>query len=63
MSDQPGRYRVTLVVDGRTVASGWWDSAETAARRFTRWIGERGSPGARITLVDTGEDRMLQAWP
>lgn len=44
---------------------GWWPDLATAQRKFTRWIGERGSrDGACITLTDEADGgRVLQAWP
>jgi hypothetical protein len=62
MDDQ--RYHLTLTLDGRPAMQGWWASEATARRLFKVWIGERGSlPGARVTLVDEQEQRVLASWP
>lgn len=59
-----GRYRLTLYSGDRPVMHGWWDELRTAERKFTRWIGEHGSvDGARVTLVDTDDGRVLKSWP
>jgi hypothetical protein len=44
---------------------GWWADLPTAEKKYTRWIGERGSrPGARITLTDEADGgRVLKSWP
>lgn len=62
MSDPAGRYRVTLIVDGRTVMNGWWDVRATAEKKWTSWVGEQGD-GARVELVDTETGDVLKAWP
>lgn len=60
----PGRYHLTLTVDGRPMMHGWWDDETTARRQFTQWIGERGSlPGAHVTLVDEETGEELDSWP
>jgi hypothetical protein len=56
MDDQ--RYHLTLSTGARPVMHGWWGDRATAERKFTRWIG-----GARITLVDEQEQRVLASWP
>ncbi|WP_415953803.1 hypothetical protein [Streptomyces sp. KLOTTS4A1] len=54
MPDTAGRYRLTLVIDGRTVAQGWWHVRGTAERKFAAEVGGYGHrDGVRITLVDT----------
>jgi hypothetical protein len=59
-----GRYRVTVTVGGRLMLQGWWESAATARRKFTRWVGEHGDqPGARITLTDEETGDVLTEWP
>ncbi|WP_306192154.1 MULTISPECIES: hypothetical protein [unclassified Streptomyces] len=46
------------------VMQGWWESEETARRKFTSWVGEYGSmPGARITLTDEQQGSVLTTWP
>lgn len=63
-SPDPQRYHLVLTLDCRPAMHGWWGSEATARRRFSAWIGERGSmPGARITLTDEKEQRVLAAWP
>ncbi|MFE7398870.1 hypothetical protein [Streptomyces sp. NPDC057557] len=59
------RYHLTLTADGRPVMHGWWADLATAERKYTRWIGERGSrEGARITLTDEADGgQLLKAWP
>lgn len=59
----PGRYQLSLVVDGRTVADGWWDRRKTADGRMTDWIGLHGRAGARLTLVDTETGARIRSWP
>ncbi len=47
------RFHLAVTASGRLVMQGWWESEETARRKFTSWVGEYGSmPGARITLTD-----------
>ena len=58
------RYRLTLSAGARPVMHGWWADLATAERKYTRWIGEHGSvDGARITLADEEEQRLLKTWP
>ncbi|MEU1494849.1 hypothetical protein ABZ456_31975 [Streptomyces sp. NPDC005776] len=59
------RYRLTLTIGALTVMCGWWSDLPTAERKYTRWIGERGSiNGTRITLTDEADDgRVLKSWP
>ncbi|MGW0626405.1 hypothetical protein [Streptomyces sp. NPDC002758] len=59
----PQRFRLTLTAAGRPVMHGWWGSEATARHKFTRWIGEHGSSGARIVLVDTETGETLATWP
>ncbi|MCX4596052.1 hypothetical protein OG819_42325 [Streptomyces sp. NBC_01549] len=62
MDDQ--RYHLTLSTGGRPVMHGWWADLATAERKLSGWIGEHGSvTGARITLVDEQEQRVLESWP
>ncbi|WP_432053776.1 hypothetical protein [Streptomyces sp. bgisy022] len=58
-----GRYRVTLVLDGRLVLRGWWGSEPIARRQFAALVGEYGRPGARVTLTDEDTGRVLTEWP
>jgi hypothetical protein len=58
------RYHLTLTSDGRTVMHGWWESEETARRKFTSWIGEHsGMADARVTLTDEVMGETLTTWP
>jgi hypothetical protein len=57
------RYHLCLTLDGQPAMQGWWAEEEAARKRFTSWIGERGRPGVRITLVDELEQRELASWP
>ncbi|MFE1949987.1 hypothetical protein ACFW9D_05895 [Streptomyces sp. NPDC059524] len=61
--DPAGRYRLTLTIDGRPVANGWWSRLETAESKFTSWVGTYGSDGARIELVDTTTGQTVRSWP
>ena len=62
-TSDPGRYHLTLTVDGRPVMHGWWGSETTARGKFARWVGEHGQPDARITLVDEETGETLTTWP
>jgi hypothetical protein len=58
------RHHLTLTLDGEPAMQGWWASEATARRKFSSWIGERGSmPGVRITLVDEETGLLLESWP
>lgn len=58
------RYHLTLTSGDRPVMHGWWGDRATADRKFRRWIGEHGTvTGARITLADEWEQRVLKSWP
>ncbi|MFI9155702.1 hypothetical protein [Streptomyces sp. NPDC053367] len=59
----PGRYYLTLLIGGRPVQHGWWADQAVALRKFTEWVGERGRPGARITLVDEETNTVVTTWP
>lgn len=64
MADNPERFHLLPTLDGVPAMHGWWDSEATARQQFVGWIGERGSmPGARITLVDTSDGRVIHRWP
>ncbi|WP_326790545.1 hypothetical protein [Streptomyces sp. NBC_00151] len=58
-----GRYHLLLSLDGRPTMHGWWKSEATARKQCTGWIGERGRPGARITLIDEAAGTLLTEWP
>ncbi|MGW4784249.1 hypothetical protein [Streptomyces sp. NPDC004230] len=61
--DDAGRYRRTLTLDGQRVSDGWWDSEQTARKKFRAAVGDYGRDGARITLVDTETGLTLDSWP
>lgn len=63
VTDQPGRYRVSLTLDNIHIADGWWNSRTIAETKWTAWVGEQGRAGARIELVDTKTGGVLKAWP
>ncbi|MFI9600345.1 hypothetical protein ACIHCX_10770 [Streptomyces sp. NPDC052043] len=64
MTDEPGRYHLTLTpATGGGTVHGWWSSEPTARRKFTAWVGEHGRPGARIALVDEESGETLAVWP
>jgi hypothetical protein len=60
--NDPGRYHLLLSLKGHPTMHGWWDNEITANRMFRSWIGERGQPGARITLVDEETGLLLTEW-
>ncbi|SFT31795.1 hypothetical protein SAMN04487982_12411 [Streptomyces sp. ok210] len=59
------RFCLTLSTHGRPVMHGWWPDLKTAEKKFTSWVGERGSrKGTRITLTDEADGgRLLKVWP
>lgn len=57
------RYHLLLALDSRPAMHGWWNAEPTARRQYGVWIGERGRPGARITLTDTVDGTTLAVWP
>jgi hypothetical protein len=60
----PERFHLTLTASGHSVAHGWWPDEAVSRAKFIRWIGEYGTiPGARLTLVDEAEARLVAAWP
>jgi hypothetical protein len=59
----PGRYELTLVVDGTTVAYGWWDQPSTAETKWGDWRRQHGRDGARVILVDTADGSVVRRWP
>jgi hypothetical protein len=63
VTDPAGRYRVTLTIDGRETAIGWWNLRATAERKFSGWVGEYGRDGSSITVVDTETGEEVKSWP
>lgn len=62
MDDQ--RYHLTLTTEGKPVMHGWWGDLATAKRKYRSWIGEHSNvDGARVTLIDEQEQRVLASWP
>lgn len=60
----PERFHLTLTVDGRAVAEGWWADETVARGRWSAWVGDFGRPGARVTFVDREDGgRVVAAWP
>ncbi|MFB6854901.1 hypothetical protein ACFCWV_20760 [Streptomyces sp. NPDC056341] len=63
----PERYRLTLTSGGAVVMQSEWPIRETAARKYTSWIGSYGSmPGARIALAEQTADgpwAEVKTWP
>lgn len=62
LMDDPGRYHLLLHLEGGPSMHGWWNNEDTAERMFRSWIGTRGRPGARITLTDTIDGRVIHSW-
>jgi hypothetical protein len=63
MTDEPGRYRLALTLDGRRALDGWWGDEETARKKFKDTIGDYGRDGATVALVDTETGETLDSWP
>ncbi|MEV5414685.1 hypothetical protein [Streptomyces albogriseolus] len=59
----PGRYRVTLTLDGRRALRGWWNSESVARRQFAGLVGQYGRPGTHVTLTDEETGATLTEWP
>ncbi|MGQ4420112.1 hypothetical protein ACN6LA_007930 [Streptomyces sp. SAS_269] len=56
--EEPGRFHLLLASDGRTVQHGWWNSERTALRKFSIWVGERGTmPGASVSPTSRAATR------
>ncbi|MEU6216724.1 hypothetical protein ABZ845_04260 [Streptomyces sp. NPDC047022] len=60
---EPGRYHLTLTLDGRGALDGWWEREATARRKFASTVGDYGRDGAMVVLVDTETDEQLAVWP
>ncbi|MFJ9037445.1 hypothetical protein ACIRF8_12760 [Streptomyces sp. NPDC102406] len=66
MANPPGRYHVTLDLDGARALDGWWDNPDTADRKADRLIHEHAeNAGARVTVTewDNGREWPLREWP
>lgn len=62
--DPHDRFHLTLDTGDWPCMQGWWADRRTADRKFQEWKREHGSVvGARITLVDEREERVLKSWP
>ncbi|WP_372344773.1 hypothetical protein [Streptomyces sp. KL116D] len=61
--DEPGRYRVTLTLDGVVAMRGHWNDRGTAERKLENWLREQGSPTSSGELVDTDDGTVLASWP
>ena len=59
----PERFHLTLTVDGRAVAEGWWADETVARAKHREWVGDFGRPAAHVTLVDDETGEELAAWP
>ncbi len=59
----PGRYRVTVALDGRRAMRGWWNAESVARRQFAGLVGQYGRPGAHVTLADEETGETLTEWP
>ncbi|MEV5236509.1 hypothetical protein [Streptomyces pseudogriseolus] len=59
----PGRYRVTVVLDGRRTLRGWWNAEPVARRQFAGLVGQYGRPGAHVILADEETGETLTEWP
>lgn len=59
----PGRYRVSLTLDGRSTLHGWWEKEPVARHQFAGLVGQYGQPGARVTLLDEETGETLTEWP
>ncbi|MFJ8821219.1 hypothetical protein ACIREE_05495 [Streptomyces sp. NPDC102467] len=66
MTEPPGRYHLSLTIDGEHVLDGWWDDPDTADRKFDGMEKEHeANAGARLLLTewDDGREWPLRAWP
>lgn len=61
--DDPGRYHLTLTLDGRPSLHGWWAAEATARGQITVWVRKWGVQGSRITLTDTADGAVIHSWP
>jgi hypothetical protein len=60
--DDPGRYRLTLTLEGRPSMHGWWKTESAALEQRRGWIGTWGRPGSRIDLIDTADGQVIHSW-
>ncbi|MEB3962752.1 hypothetical protein OKJ48_21235 [Streptomyces kunmingensis] len=66
MTTPPGRYHLSLTIDGAHVLDGWWDDPDTAEFKFGDMRKEHeANAGARLLLTewDDGREWPLREWP
>lgn len=65
MRESPGRYHVSLYLDGTRVLDGWWNSADVAEGKFAGLRvehGEREGTHLSLTEWDDGQEWPLDEW-
>ncbi|MFE9130636.1 hypothetical protein ACFYOF_35340 [Streptomyces sp. NPDC007148] len=56
--DDAGRYRLTLLLDGRRVMNGWWGREATGRKKFSATVGDYGRDGAPMVLPPPKKSRV-----